>query len=93
MPPYSVKGGGGRGEGEGSSPSQGYPQGGAGSKKSSKGNREEMEEREKMKNEISKMLSSIDEWNLRVFGVELKLMHHQVWSQTRSSFISIFRKI
>ena len=26
---------------------------------------------------ISKMLGAIDEWNLRVFAVELKLMHHQ----------------
>ena len=26
--------------------------------------------------QISKMLNNIDEWNLRVFAVELKLMYH-----------------
>ena len=68
MPSYSTRDSVGSDKDPANSGGLGGGAGGSGNKKGK--NKEELEEREKMKREISKMLNSIDEWNLRVFGGE-----------------------
>ena len=68
MPSYSTRDSVGGDKDAANSRGLGGATGGSGNKKAK--NKEELEEREKMKSEISKMLNSIDEWNLRVFGGE-----------------------